>query len=698
MSQFFISCKESRIESNRSFYGCFHLGPFEPSQSLTIANALRRTLLSENYGLGIVSVEIEGATHEYSSLPGVRDSVLDILLNLKEIVLKKTTKNFKPQVGYLRARGPGVVRASHLRLPPFIQCVDPDQYIATLAENGFLNIKFVIQYGNKWLSSSTSLSGFQNINLDGISKESEEIGPKGKKVYQSSSAFNFHLKKRRLILKKLKHSSIGAGTLTNKNSNLKLFTQSTLFLSKYTKKRNISRTFKGGALNLSIGEKYPALNLKNGLLRKLSKSIEKERLKGSDRTVKKENSSTNLSSELSSGVIKKVGFSNSNPLTIDAVFNPINKVNYIIEVSDFKMAPSKMQTSFETSELYEMLKTTKAPWAPKGDFVSTDRVEKDIKNYMQSQLMSDSSLEFDSLNVDQNNSNLNSGSNKETQIKAIEKSKLMKEGPLNTKASGSEFPNGISQGELDQILEIKREINALKKETIKHNITLEIWTNGSIHPRDALYEAFKNLIKLFAKLNKIQTFGMDQFSLNSLNDSFKDLDFENTNTTQQKNILKTLTKKVKMGEIPSTLIQDLLPLNETSFLSTYVSPKLKNYYLNNESLAEVLKSPILKKQSEFELSSIQNTEAINQKLSVSNNPDSNSKKPALSINKADIGILNLSLRSYTRLKRLKINTIEELVNISKKDLINLKKLGKTSVEEIQKGLEKFGLSLLVPLN
>ena len=112
----------------------------------------------------------------------------------------------------------------------------------------------------------------------------------------------------------------------------------------------------------------------------------------------------------------------------------------------------------------------------------------------------------------------------------------------------------------------------------------------------------------------------------------------------------------------------------------------------------MLKSPILKKQSEFELSSIQNTEAINQKLSVSNNPDSNSKKPALSINKADIGILNLSLRSYTRLKRLKINTIEELVNISKKDLINLKKLGKTSVEEIQKGLEKFGLSLLVPLN
>ena len=56
MSQFFISCKESKIENNRSFYGCFHLGPFEPSQSITIANALRRTLLSELYGLSIISV------------------------------------------------------------------------------------------------------------------------------------------------------------------------------------------------------------------------------------------------------------------------------------------------------------------------------------------------------------------------------------------------------------------------------------------------------------------------------------------------------------------------------------------------------------------------------------------------------------------------------------------------------------------
>ena len=59
------------------------------SESLTLANSVRRSLLSELSGIAIISVQIEGAAHEYSNLPGIRDSVLDILLNVREIVLKK---------------------------------------------------------------------------------------------------------------------------------------------------------------------------------------------------------------------------------------------------------------------------------------------------------------------------------------------------------------------------------------------------------------------------------------------------------------------------------------------------------------------------------------------------------------------------------------------------------------------------------
>lgn len=674
MSQFFISCKESRIETNRSFYGCFYLGPFEPSQSLTLANALRRTLLSELYGLGIVSVEIEGATHEYSSLPGVRDSVLDILLNLKEIVLKKTIKNFKPQIGYLRVRGPGVVRASDLRLPPFIQCVDPNQYIATLADNGFLNLKFIIQYGNKWLSSKNSLdpnaSSYNKsvsfINSSNELNKSQPIPTKGR-----DNSFNNHLKKRRLILKKLKHISFGMSQLKNKTSSNNTFTmslgkrseQSNLFLSKYAKKNLTFGKRKKLSLTIPLSKKYPAINLKNGCFKRLNQSLEKDLLD------KNELGQTNLNSvnnkkiynrtninfqnklENNSSLTKKMVFFNSNPLTIDAIFNPINKVNYIIEINDFKMAPSKIQTSIETSELYEMLKTTKSA----SDFLTTNDVEQSFKNYMENQGMTEK----------QNISLLN------------------------------QFPNSLALSDIENILEIKREINALKRDTIQHNITLEIWTNGSIHPRDALYQAFKNLMQLFAKLKKINSFGINDFSLNSLSA------INTTKIINEKNIegkigfsTKKLSKKIKMGEITSTLLQDLLPLNETSFLSTYVAPRLKNYYLNDNNLSNLLEISSKNAKTQTSSSLNQNNSLFNKDLSsnIRLPLDKSSQTKGSEIN-AEIGILNLSLRSYTSLKRLKVNTLTELFELINKDFTSFKQLGKTTVEEIEQSLTRIGFSV-----
>jgi DNA-directed RNA polymerase alpha subunit len=144
IQDFFLSCKECILENPRNFYGSFSLGPFKNSQSLTVANALRRTLLAELSGIAITHLEIEGVTHEYSTLVGVRESVLDLLLNFKSIVLKNSSPVTKPLFGYLQVRGPGIVRAADLKFPPMIQCVDPDQYIATLNENGKLLLKFRI--------------------------------------------------------------------------------------------------------------------------------------------------------------------------------------------------------------------------------------------------------------------------------------------------------------------------------------------------------------------------------------------------------------------------------------------------------------------------------------------------------------------------------------------------------------------------
>lgn len=167
MKNFFLSCKEIRIEptSPKTYYGCFYLGPFTNGQGLTVANALRRTLLADLTGLAITSAKIEGVSHEYATIPGIRETVLDILLNLKEISIQKKSKNFlrETQLGYLHVRGPGTVRASDLRLPPNFQCVDPDQYIATLSENGSLNMVFTIDEGKGFILRKNEVT-FSNID------------------------------------------------------------------------------------------------------------------------------------------------------------------------------------------------------------------------------------------------------------------------------------------------------------------------------------------------------------------------------------------------------------------------------------------------------------------------------------------------------------------------------------------------------
>lgn len=151
MENVVLSCIESRVENNRSLYGRFQLGPFDRGQGITVANAMRRTLLAELSGLAIVCVEIQGVSHEYSNIKGIRESVLDILLNLKQIVFVSDKKSNQPEIGFIKMQGPGTVKAGDLKLPPFLKCVDPDQYIATLSDNGRLELKCMVCKGKNFL-------------------------------------------------------------------------------------------------------------------------------------------------------------------------------------------------------------------------------------------------------------------------------------------------------------------------------------------------------------------------------------------------------------------------------------------------------------------------------------------------------------------------------------------------------------------
>ena len=149
----FFSCLESRILENGELYARFKLGTFFKGQGLTFANALRRTLLTEIPGLIITSVKIQGIHHEFATIPGLQETVLDLLLNVKNLVFTtsvsdlKTLKNasFKTKA-FLKAQGPGVITGADIRLPVNIKCVDPNSYIATLNSLSELNIIFDLDF------------------------------------------------------------------------------------------------------------------------------------------------------------------------------------------------------------------------------------------------------------------------------------------------------------------------------------------------------------------------------------------------------------------------------------------------------------------------------------------------------------------------------------------------------------------------
>lgn len=159
-----VACVDSKIEKNDLLYGKFQIGPFEGGQALTVANSLRRTLMSDLASLRIVAVQIEGISHEYTALDGVNESILDILLNLKKIIFSSRFQYNHPQVGFLKVCGPGPIQAKDLKLPVSLQIINPDQHIATLSYNGVLNIKLFICQGKNYFSFEKENNNIQIIN------------------------------------------------------------------------------------------------------------------------------------------------------------------------------------------------------------------------------------------------------------------------------------------------------------------------------------------------------------------------------------------------------------------------------------------------------------------------------------------------------------------------------------------------------
>lgn len=168
MTHFQIECIESKIESMNKQYGRFLLDPLQPGQGITVGNSLRRTLLSNLQGAAIVAVRIAGVNHEFSTITGVREDVLEILLNLKEIVL--TSNTHETQIGRLRVQGPAVITAGLLDLTPEIQVVDCKQYIATVCNNTVFEMEVRIEqgYGYRLADSYLNEKSVDFLQIDAV--------------------------------------------------------------------------------------------------------------------------------------------------------------------------------------------------------------------------------------------------------------------------------------------------------------------------------------------------------------------------------------------------------------------------------------------------------------------------------------------------------------------------------------------------
>ena len=114
-------------------YGRFVVEPLERGYGTTLGNSLRRIMLSSLPGAAISSVKIDGVLHEFSSIPGVKEDVTEIIMNLKSLAIKNTSESDEVKTAYIEYEGEGVVTGADIQADSDIEIVNPEQVIATLS-------------------------------------------------------------------------------------------------------------------------------------------------------------------------------------------------------------------------------------------------------------------------------------------------------------------------------------------------------------------------------------------------------------------------------------------------------------------------------------------------------------------------------------------------------------------------------------
>ena len=190
MKDLCIKCLKSNVTESGVAYSQFLLDSLSPGQGVTIGTLLRRILLSNLGGTAITGVRIEGATYEFSTIEGVREDILEILLNLKGIVIKNN--NQESSLGRLKIKGPAVITANDINLPDGLEIINSNHYIATVSTNETLEMELKFEYGTGYTlaNQSNQNSKYDFLQLDAIFMPIQKVDFKIENIYTNTKNVN----------------------------------------------------------------------------------------------------------------------------------------------------------------------------------------------------------------------------------------------------------------------------------------------------------------------------------------------------------------------------------------------------------------------------------------------------------------------------------------------------------------------------
>ena len=182
-----IECVEMSEDGK---YGKFTVEPLERGYGITIGNSLRRTLLSSLPGAAASFIKINGVQHEFSTIPGVKEDVVEIILNIKNLHVKLHGQG--PKLVYIDASGKGVVTAGDIKCDANVEILNPDLHIATLNEDANLNMEITLTTGRGFVSAEKNRADSQYMVTDVIPVDS---------IYTPVDKVNFYVENTRVNIR-----------------------------------------------------------------------------------------------------------------------------------------------------------------------------------------------------------------------------------------------------------------------------------------------------------------------------------------------------------------------------------------------------------------------------------------------------------------------------------------------------------------